>query len=197
MSLFKSHSRLCTPTTTKTFSHLSLFIRNLTNPTQTTTKSLHLLFQEAVGLVETPQTQPRPETDELQKGLREIEEEVRHLKANPNNQENVKENANIEEEPNKDKKMVLSSLFFNKKRRQEEAKRARREEEEPKVFKELSPDMRKLLSHLLQKGYFKKANFLPDDKRNLDLNYFNDSYSRSFIKFAADRFGKDNQEIAK
>ncbi|XP_065861908.1 uncharacterized protein [Euphorbia lathyris] len=71
----------------------------------------------------------------------------------------------------------------------------RKRAEEPRIFKELSDDMRMFLTHLYKEGYFRDANFLTRDK--LDFDCFNDSYARDFIKFAAKKFGQDNQEIAK
>lgn len=65
----------------------------------------------------------------------------------------------------------------------------------PILIKELSPDMEVFLRHLNKEGYFRNANFL--NNGTLDLSCFNDSYSRDFIKFAAEKFGKDHQEIAK
>ncbi|KAK4852802.1 hypothetical protein QYF36_027172 [Acer negundo] len=191
---------------TKSLSFLSIFIRNLesqTNPTQTNNKSLHILFQEAVGLREKTETDSESENNELNNGLRELEKEVRHLKANAisKNQHNINENAKKIKEPKKEKSKSsgLYKLFLDKGKEKYEAKRERRvvEEDEPRVFKKLSTDMELLINHWYQKGYFKKANFVPDDQEKLDLSCFDNSYGRSFIKFAAESFGKDNQEIAK
>ncbi|KAL5738301.1 hypothetical protein ACOSP7_031062 [Xanthoceras sorbifolium] len=201
MSMLKTQNPLYM--STKSPALVSFFFRNLTssssqaNPIETK-KSLHTLFQEAVGLREKTETDDESESEnnELKKGLRELEKEVRHLKANSNNQENVNEIAKAKE-PKKEKSWGLYNLFLDKNKVKYEAKLARREEEEPRVFKDLSPDMMLLLSHLYRKGYLKKANFVPDDEKKLVSSCFDDSYSRNFIKFAAERFGKDNQEIAK
>ncbi|TXG66696.1 hypothetical protein EZV62_007971 [Acer yangbiense] len=192
---------------TKSLSFLSIFIRNLesqTNPTQTNNKSLHNLFQEAVGLREKTETDSDSESEnnELRNGLRELEKEVRHLKANANsnNQHNVNEDAKKVQEPKteKSKSSGLYKLFLDKGKGKYEAKRERRVvEDEPRVFKKLSTDMELLIKHLYQKGYFKKANFVPDDQEKLDLSCFDNSYGRNFIKFAAESFGKDNHKIAK
>ncbi|KAL6314663.1 hypothetical protein AAG906_027009 [Vitis piasezkii] len=57
-------------------------------------------------------------------------------------------------------------------------------------------ELKKRLRELERReGYFKDANFLP--RSGLIYGAFDDSYSRAYIKFAAERFGKDNQEIAK
>ncbi|XP_038898284.1 uncharacterized protein LOC120085986 [Benincasa hispida] len=61
--------------------------------------------------------------------------------------------------------------------------------------KELSPDMEMFVRHLYREGYFNYANFLPDNK--LVLSNFECRHGRDFIKSAAQRFGRDNQEIAK
>jgi hypothetical protein len=68
-------------------------------------------------------------------------------------------------------------------------------EDRPKVFKVLSPDMEMFITHLYKEGYFNNASFLKDG--SLDFSFFNDSYGRDFIKYAAEKFGKDHQEIAK
>ncbi|XP_022138762.1 uncharacterized protein LOC111009818 [Momordica charantia] len=67
--------------------------------------------------------------------------------------------------------------------------------EDALVRKELSPDIEMLVRHLYGEGYFSYANFLPDNK--LVLSYFEYRHGRDFIKSAAERFGRDNQEIAK
>jgi hypothetical protein len=68
-------------------------------------------------------------------------------------------------------------------------------EDRPKVFKVLSPDMEMFITHLYKEGYFNNASFLKDV--SLDFSFFHDSYGRDFIKYAAEKFGKDHQEIAK
>ncbi|KAF5728066.1 hypothetical protein HS088_TW21G00209 [Tripterygium wilfordii] len=76
----------------------------------------------------------------------------------------------------------------------EEALKAKRQDK-PVIVKELSPDMEMFVRHLYKEGYFKDANFFPGSK--LDFQCLENPYARDFIKFAAERFGKDNQEIAK
>lgn len=67
--------------------------------------------------------------------------------------------------------------------------------EDALLRKELSPDMEMFVRCLYREGYFNSANFLPDN--NLVLSYFECRHGRDFIKSAAERFGRDNQEIAK
>ncbi|KAH0708809.1 hypothetical protein KY284_010236 [Solanum tuberosum] len=43
--------------------------------------------------------------------------------------------------------------------------------------------------------YFKDSNFLPT--RKFDITCFENSYARDFVKYAAEQFGRDHQEIAK
>lgn len=122
-----------------------------------------------------------------------------------NGQQNVKGKANAEVKPSEqdtDKvggegETRLSTLFFSSYRRDKEARRVRRETKEPEVLKELSTDVKLLLNHLYRKGYFKKANFLPADGSRPDSSCFNDTYSRAYLQFASEMFGRDNQEIAK
>ncbi|XP_014523053.1 uncharacterized protein LOC106779463 [Vigna radiata var. radiata] len=67
---------------------------------------------------------------------------------------------------------------------------------EPVTVKEFSPDMKMFAQHLFEKGYFKDANF-SQLKEKFDLDWFTSSFAVRYIKFAAQRFAKDNQEIAK
>ncbi|RVX03932.1 hypothetical protein CK203_021736 [Vitis vinifera] len=128
------------------------------NKTQKGKKPLVDLFKEAVGLREKPESESEGEDRELKKRLRELEREVRRLKANA-----VTES----ETPKKKKELKKDGVL--------------KEQTKPKT------------SSL--EGYFKDANFLP--RSGLIYGAFDDSYSRAYIKFAAERFGKDNQEIAK
>ncbi|KAJ9671396.1 hypothetical protein PVL29_025207 [Vitis rotundifolia] len=176
------------------------------NKTQKGKKPLVDLFKEAVGLREKPESESEGEDRELKKRLRELEREVRRLKANavtesetPKKKKELKKDGVLKEQT-KPKTSSLSSLFSNGKNR--DGKRGESgslekkedEEEEPVVFKDFSEDMLLFVSHLHREGYFKDANFLP--RSGLIYGAFDDSYSRAYIKFAAERFGKDNQEIA-
>lgn len=174
-------------------------------------KPLVDLFKETVGLHEKPESESEEESTELKKRLRNLEREVRRLKSNtvtdsetPKNKKKEKElkKEGVSKEQTNPKTNSLSSLFSNGKNRDGKRresgsleKEEREGEEEPAVLKDLSEDMLLLLSHFHREGYFKDANFLP--RSGLIYGAFNDSYSRSFINFAAEKFGRDNQEIAK
>lgn len=67
--------------------------------------------------------------------------------------------------------------------------------EDPRVYKELSREMVEYVTRLFEKGYFRDANFLPRNK--FDVTCFENSYGRDFVKYASEKFGKDNREIAK
>ncbi|KAM1555275.1 hypothetical protein ACFX1Z_007927 [Malus domestica] len=69
--------------------------------------------------------------------------------------------------------------------------------ERSNVLKDLSQDMEVVASHLFKEGYFKDANFLFVNGDRLDISCFNNSYGRSFIRFAVESFARDNQVIAK
>lgn len=84
----------------------------------------------------------------------------------------------------------LSALFPS-----EPVKKGRSRKAEPVVCKELSPDMIVFARHLFELGYFKNANFLP--RYTFDATRFEDNYSRAFLSCAAQKFGKDHQEISK
>ncbi|CAK7350107.1 unnamed protein product [Dovyalis caffra] len=176
-------------------------------------KPLRLLFQEAVGLSEITETtniETHKETNEFKQKLFELEREVRVLKESESKKgkeetlKNVKRRTK-EETSSKSLYSVFSAKSENKVEMKgkeerpmafkEERKRKVEREDRPKVFKELSPDMEMFITHLYKEGYFTNANFLKEG--SLDFSCFNDSYGRDFIKYAAEKFGKDHQEIAK
>ncbi|XVF78948.1 hypothetical protein PTKIN_Ptkin14bG0179500 [Pterospermum kingtungense] len=120
--------------------------------------------------------------------------EVRNLKENP--REKMKEKEGVEK--GKPKKVESSIEMFAEEKKEEKVKKmvkVRRERKDVRVLKGLSPLAETFIRHLQGKGYFNKANFLEVDKP--ELVYFDNSYSRTFIKFAAVEFGKDHQEIAR
>jgi len=92
----------------------------------------------------------------------------------------------------KSKGKSLYAAFTNQEGCKEGCEKRR---EEPEVYKELSPDMEVFANHLYEEGYFNDANFLRANK--LEFGYFESHYGRGFMKFAAEKFGKDHQEIAK
>jgi hypothetical protein len=93
----------------------------------------------------------------------------------------------------KSKGKSLHATFTNQEASKDGCEERRREE--PEVFKELSPDMEVFASHLYREGYFNNANFLRANK--LEFGYFESHYGLGYMRFAAEKFGKDHQEIAK
>ncbi|MCD7468602.1 hypothetical protein HAX54_006966 [Datura stramonium] len=67
--------------------------------------------------------------------------------------------------------------------------------EDHTLYKELSPDMMMFVTHLYNEGYFKDLNFFP--RKKFDITCFKNSYGRDFVKYAAEQFSRDHQEIAK
>ncbi|KAL7218666.1 hypothetical protein ACSBR2_011849 [Camellia fascicularis] len=127
---------------------------------QQTKKPLHVLFKEAVGLsekIEPIEAENKPETNELKKRLRKLEEEVRRLKENSSEKVKVENLKKKKIENDESSSKGLYGLFANK------------------------------------GGYFVNANFLPNNK--FDITCFENSYGRDFIRNAAEKFGKNNQEI--
>ncbi|XP_027172379.1 uncharacterized protein LOC113772039 isoform X1 [Coffea eugenioides] len=177
-------------------------------------KALNVYFKEAVGLLKkTPEdigTESEGENGELKKRLKKLEEELRGLKQKKKDEkenlknkehkkkEGVHKNEGLSNYEEKSGGSTLSSLFANKFGRDDGKKMKDLKElrmEDPEVYKELSPDMEMFVTHLYNNGYFKDSNFLP--RNRLDISCFENSYARDFIKFAAEQFGMDNQEIAK
>ncbi|KAI8012143.1 hypothetical protein LOK49_LG06G01147 [Camellia lanceoleosa] len=166
---------------------------------QQTKKPLHVLFKEAVGLskkfepIEAPN---EPETNELKKRLRKLEEEVRRLKENSSEKVKVENLKKKKIENDESSSKSLYALFANKggdseKSRVVESLRM----EDQMVYKELSLELALFVKHLYKEGYFVNANFLPNNK--FDITCFENSYGRDFIRYAVEKFGKDNQEIVK
>lgn len=149
------------------------------------------MFKEAVSvrLCENAEnSESEGENNELKSRLRDLEREVRRLKANSSGKESVEK-----KELKKSKGKSLYAAFTN----QEGCKKGceERRREEPEVYKELSPDMEVFANHLYKEGYFNDANFLRGNK--LEFGDFESHYGRGFMKFAAEKFAKDHQEIAK
>ncbi|GMY33412.1 hypothetical protein FCV25MIE_28659 [Fagus crenata] len=111
----------------------------------------------------------------LKRRLKKLEREVRRLRADLSGKESVK-------------KKEWKKAQYNERVVEETRK-------EPQVYKQLSPDMELFVNHLYKEGYFNNANFLPGNK--LEFSCFESKYGQEFIKFAAEKFAKDNQEIAK
>ncbi|KAM7503908.1 hypothetical protein LguiB_002812 [Lonicera macranthoides] len=189
-------------------------------------KPLNLLFKEAVGLsekLEHSEGESDSENQELKRSLRKLEIEVRNLRENE--QKRFKED-NKEEEIKRDNGVLrnelkprrLYALFsengggnkgnlgkeINKRveepivgggNKRDLGKEINRRVEEPIVYKELSSDVVYFANHLYKEGYFKDANFLPRNK--FDATCFENNYGRDFLKYASEKFGRDNQEIAK
>ena len=141
---------------------------------------------------------PKPETSDdddnggegegntVKRGLRDLESELRSLRAK------VSENF-VENRP--------KALFTNRVRRDGE-RIAAASCDNPMLFKEISADMKLFVSRLHKEGYLSDANFLTkngsgggDD--DLDFGCFDNDFGRGFIRFAAEKFAKDKQEIAK
>ncbi|XP_057472401.1 uncharacterized protein LOC130760984 isoform X2 [Actinidia eriantha] len=167
-------------------------------------KPLHVLFKEAAGLtekIEDSDDENEVGTGELKKKLRKFEEEVRRLRENSNEREKVKKLRKKSSDDDGFSKsdansQRLYSLFENNTKGSEKLEGMENlGMEDPMVYKELSPEMVLFVTHLYKKGYFNNANFLPRNK--FDVTCFENSYGRAFVKFAAEKFGKDNQEIAK
>lgn len=159
------------------------------NEKQENKKAMDVMFKEAVGLCEkSEKSESEVENNELKRRLRELETEVRRLRADLSGKERVKKN-----ELKKGKAKSIYGVFTNQPGYNERVVEETRKE--PQVYKELSPDMELFVNHLYKEGYFNNANFLRGNK--LEFSCFEDKYSHDFIKFAAEKFGKDNQEIAK
>ncbi|KAK7244146.1 hypothetical protein RIF29_38964 [Crotalaria pallida] len=213
MSLLRSllsRRRRCFPSllTTLHSSHRRPISSAPLHPTpqsQPNKKTLHTLFLEAVGLSDKtlPEPEPLPESlnSDLQKKLKQLEEEVRSTTLlNQETESVIPKKEKKEKRPLRNVNRALYAAFTNKPKRVAavsvgDTKREVRVRE-VMVVKKLSPDMEMFVKHLFENGYFKDANFAKGKER-FDLGWFDGFFARGYVKFAAQRFGRDNQEIAK
>ncbi|KAK7324515.1 hypothetical protein VNO77_28123 [Canavalia gladiata] len=157
--------------------------------TRPTKKPLHALFAEAVGLSEKPATSDDEDEDEdedeaesdteLKRNLKQLEQEVREK---------------TKTIPKKAEKRSLVAVFTNQPRA---ATVTKQNEPKPVVAKDLSTDAVMFVQYLYEKGYFRDANFLKKGKQSFNIAWFESFFARGYINFAAQRFAKDNQDIAK
>lgn len=163
-------------------------------------KPLDLFFKEAVGLIEkTEEIDLPPDQDLRSKGVGDMKEKLMHLERNlkirieKENVENIqrKQEAGIGEASSR-----LFSLFAkpsdSEKKYNEEAVRMGRSKS---GSVELSEEMVRFVDCLFKEGYLVNGNFLK--KGQLDLNCLTTSYSQDYLKFAAERFGHDHDEVAR
>lgn len=147
-------------------------------------KPIDVIFKEAVGLCKKAEGKCEGEnTNELKSRLSELEREVIELRAN----------SNVKKKELK-KSKSLYAVFTNQPGYGERSVERTRDQV-PEVYNELSPDMELFVNHLYKEGYFNNANFLRGNK--LEFGCFQSRYGRDFIKFAAEKFSLDHQEIAK
>ncbi|KAL2523515.1 Ran BP2/NZF zinc finger-like superfamily protein [Abeliophyllum distichum] len=175
---------------------------NCEEKSQKDKERLSVYFKQAVGLSgeirnSVCEVESDIENAELNKRLKKLEEQVRGL-----NEEKPREILNtktpsLDGVSRNEVNSSLYALFANNgvKKNEKSGELYVYGIEDPSVYKKLSPDMELFVYHLYKDGYFKDSNFLLKNK--FDLNCFENSYAREFIKYAAVSFGKDNQEIAK
>ncbi|KAG2313956.1 hypothetical protein Bca4012_064588 [Brassica carinata] len=190
--LFKSF--LQNQTFFKTLLKPSMICRNIASSSQPYKKPLSVLFEEAVGLRPKPETSETQdeEDNELKRKLFELEKKLIELK----NTEPVRKKKNQKKgsvavavpELQTEKSRNLYTLFKADEEKQEE-------DDVVRVYKELPSEMVSFVKRLHRQGYLNKANFISGEK--LELGSLDEEYARTFVKFAAERFGKDYQEIAK
>ncbi|MBA0672522.1 hypothetical protein Goklo_025374 [Gossypium klotzschianum] len=160
--------------------------RTLNSSSQIPTKTpLSLLFRDTVLTVKLAGTETQRKGE-----INESVKEFRNFKENPKGKK--KETEKLDGKRPKKFKCLVEFIGDENK---EENMKARREREKVRALKGLSQLAEIFIRHLYAKGYFKEASFVEDKK--LDFGYFENSYGRDFIKFAAYNFGKDHQDIAK
>ncbi|KAI3703920.1 hypothetical protein L1987_74116 [Smallanthus sonchifolius] len=148
------------------------------------------------------------ENEKLKNSLRKLELELRRYEKDSTKEANSleavfkeavglsKKGQNQEsEEGNKEKGLKKLSNLFSGGDRRKESRTECKKVDGLMEMKELSPDMAVFASYLHTKGYFVKANFMPNNK--FDVSCFVNSYGRDFLKFAAEEFAKDHRDIYK
>ncbi|KAF8084029.1 hypothetical protein N665_0738s0017 [Sinapis alba] len=176
----------------KTLLKPSTICRTLASSSEPYKKPLSVLFEEAVGLrpkPETNETQEEEEGNELKRKLFELERKLTELKiTEPVRKKKQKKVIETVPELQTEKSRNLYTLFKVNEEKQED-------QDVVRVYKELPLEMVAFVKLLHKQGYLNKANFISGEK--LELGSLDEEYARTFVKFAAERFGKDYQEIAK
>ena len=124
------------------------------NEKQENKKAMDVMFKEAVGLCEkSEKSESEVENNELKRRLRELETEVRRLRADLSGKERVKKN-----ELKKGKAKSLYGVFTNQPGYNERVVEETRKE--PQVYKELSPNMGIVCESFVQGRVFQQCEFL-------------------------------------
>ncbi|CAN6827832.1 unnamed protein product [Brassica oleracea] len=177
----------------KTLLKPSTICRNIASSSEPHKKPLSVVFEEAVGLRPKSETSETQEEggNELKRKLWELEKKLIELKnTEPVIKKKLKKVVGTVPELQTEKSRNLYTLFkVNEEKKQEEG------HDVVRVYKELPLVMVSFVKLLHKKGYLNKANFICGEK--LELGSLDEEYARTFVKFAAERFGKDYQEIAK
>ncbi|KAL0680213.1 hypothetical protein Bca4012_008194 [Brassica carinata] len=177
----------------KTLLKPSTICRNIASSSEPHKKPLSVVFEEAVGLRPKSETSETQEEggNELKRKLWELEKKLIELKnTEPVIKKKLKKVVGTVPELQTEKSRNLYTLFkVNEEKKQEEG------HDVVRVYKELPLVMVSFVKLLHKKGYLNKANFISGEK--LELGSLDEEYARTFVKFAAERFGKDYQEIAK
>ncbi|KAG2292192.1 hypothetical protein Bca52824_038861 [Brassica carinata] len=177
----------------KTLLKPSTICRNIASSSEPHKKPLSVVFEEAVGLRPKSETSETQEEggNELKRKLWELEKKLIELKnTEPVIKKKLKKVVGTVPELQTEKSRNLYTLFkVNEEKKQEEG------HDVVRVYKELPLEMVSFVKLLHKKGYLNKANFISGEK--LELGSLDEEYARTFVKFAAERFGKDYQEIAK
>ncbi|KAF8409114.1 hypothetical protein HHK36_005187 [Tetracentron sinense] len=148
-------------------------------------------------------------SDLTPKGIKEVKKlkrNVRSVKGDVKDTEKQKKTLKEDEVPkDQSKPKSLYALFTNKSGYGKKSGAFKRErissygesesvKKDSPHHREFSPEMVSLASRLHKEEYLNDANFWP--QRELDISSFSNNYSRGFLRFAAERFGRDHQEIA-
>lgn len=161
-------------------------------------KPLSVFFEEAVGLRPKSETSEieEEEGNELKRKLLELEMKLIELKkSEPMRKKKQKGKVVISEQTEQNEKKNNLYKLFKGDEEKEMKKHSREKEDVIRVYKELPIEMVSFVRLLHKEGYLNKANFITGEK--LDMGNLDEEYARTFVKFAAERFGKDYQEIAK
>ncbi|ESQ30073.1 hypothetical protein EUTSA_v10011680mg [Eutrema salsugineum] len=181
----------------KTLLKPSIICRNLNSSSEPHKKPLSVLFEEVVGLRPKSETiEIEEEGNELKRKLLELEIKLIELKkSEPVTTKKKKQKGKVVTPEQTEKSHKLYTLF--KGDEEKDVKKNFREQEDHviRVYKELPLEMLSFVKLLHKQGYLNKANFISGEK--LESGSLDEEYARTFVKFAAEKFGKDHQEIAK
>ncbi|OVA16135.1 hypothetical protein BVC80_8927g16 [Macleaya cordata] len=162
---------------------------------RTKPNSLHPAFVKNLGFKEKSEESTDSEKEQKKREKKPLDHKTQRTKPNSSRFMFVKDSDCEVKSDASSFMFVKDSDCVEKSDASSKQEQVHHESLELKPLQELSPEIVLLVNRLYEDGYLKKSNFLPPNK--LDLSCFSSYYSRDFLRFAAEKYGRDHQEIIK